>query len=91
MSTLSPLPPLRVQLLALAAEADPTIDLGRLEGLLIGARDAGMPWRDIGRATTDMIWRGYTLHDLDNAFEAWRRTHAQQVRHALAQARGDRP
>ncbi len=70
-----PLPSLRVELLQLAAAANPTLDLRRLEGLLCGARDAGMPWRDILRETARMLVLGEDLHDLDAALSAWRTTH----------------
>lgn len=73
--TLPDLPPLRVELIALAAEADKTIDTDRLEGLLIGARDAGMPWRDLLRETTRMLVLGEDLRDLQNSFDAWRLAH----------------
>ena len=69
------LPPLRVELINLAAAADQNIDPDRLEGLLIGGRDAGMPWRDLLRETTRMLILGHDLRDLENAFQAWRLGH----------------
>lgn len=80
--TLPDLPPLRVELVALAAAADPALDPGRLEGLLIGARDAGMPWRDMLRETTRMLILGHSLRDLENAFDAWRLAHTASRRTA---------
>lgn len=73
--TLPDLPPLRVELINLAAAADPDINAARLEGLLIGARDAGMLWRDLLRETTRMLVLGHDLRDLENAFDAWRLAH----------------
>jgi hypothetical protein len=72
------LPSLRAELLALADAADRGIDMRRLEGLMIGARDAGMLWRDILREVSRMLVLGEDLHDLANAFDAWRKAHPQR-------------
>lgn len=81
------LPPVRVELINLAAAADQNIDTSRLQGLLIGARDAGMPWRDILRETTRMLILAEDLRDLGNAFDAWRKAHPARPGQGPALAR----